>query len=67
MKCNVGGIDRIARIVIGIVLVAIGIFAGLDLTWKIVVFVLAAIMFLTAAVSFCPINAAIGLNTCGKK
>ena len=66
MKCNVGGIDRTARIIIGVVLLSVGIFVELSMIWKIVAFALAGIMFLTAAIGFCPINAVIGLNTCKK-
>lgn len=66
MKCNVGGIDRIARIVIGVVLLGVGIFVELGMVWKIVAFAVAGIMFLTAAIRFCPINSVIGLNTCTK-
>ena len=66
MKCNVGGIDRTACIIIGVVLLGVGIFVELSMIWKIVAFALAGIMFLTAAIRFCPINAVIGLNTCKK-
>lgn len=64
MKCNVGGIDRTGRIVIGIVLLAIGLMVPMDTLWQVVLLVLAAIALVTAVVRFCPVNAAIGLNTC---
>ena len=66
MKCNVGGIDRIARIVFGVVLLGVGIFVELSMVWKIVAFAVAGVMFLTATIHFCPINSVIGLNTCTK-
>ncbi len=64
MKCNVGGMDRTARIVLGVVLLAVGFFAPLSAAWQIVVFVIAAIALLTAIVGFCPANAIVGINTC---
>lgn len=69
MKCNVGGIDRTGRIVLGIVLLLVGLVAPIEMTWRIVALVIAAIALVTAAVRFCPANAIIGINTCeaGKK
>lgn len=70
MKCNVGGIDRTGRIVIGIVLLLVGLAAPLDMIWRIVALVIAAIALLTGIVRFCPANAILGINTCereGKK
>jgi hypothetical protein len=70
MKCNVGGIDRTGRIVLGVALGVVGLAAPLDMTWMIVVLVVAAIALVTAAVRFCPANAILGINTCegeGKK
>ena len=70
MKCNVGGIDRIGRIVIGIALLVVGLAVPLDMTWRIVSLVIAAIALVTATARFCPANAIFGINTCegaGKK
>jgi len=69
MKCNVGGIDRIGRIILGIVLLLVGLVAPIDMTWRIVALVIAAIALVTAAVRFCPANAIFGINSCeiGKK
>lgn len=64
MKCNVGGIDRTGRIVIGLVLLVIGLAAPLEMVWRIAVLVIAAIALITAAVRFCPANALFGINTC---
>jgi len=64
MKCNVGGIDRTGRIVIGIVLLLVGLAAPLDMIWRIVVLIVAAIALLTGIVRFCPANAILGINTC---
>ncbi len=64
MKSNVGGIDRTLRIVVGIVLLLVGLLAPLEMTWRIVALVVAAIALVTAFVRFCPINAMLGINTC---
>ena len=70
MKCNVGGIDRTIRIVLGLVLLVVGLAAPIEMTWRIVALVIAGIALVTATVGFCPANAIFGINTCegkGKK
>jgi hypothetical protein len=69
MKCNVGGIDRTGRIVLGIVLLLVGLTAPIEMTWRIAALVIAAIALVTATVRFCPVNAMLGINSCegGKK
>ena len=70
MKPNVGGMDRIGRIVIGVVLLIIGLAAPISAVWQIVALVVAAVALVTAVVRFCPANALLGINTCkleGKK
>jgi hypothetical protein len=64
MKPNVGGIDRIGRIVVGIVLLVVGLAAPISAMWQIVALVVAAIALITAVVQFCPLNALLGINTC---
>ena len=64
MKPNVGGVDRNPRIVVGIILLVIGVAAPLEMTWRIVALVVAAVALVTAAVRFCPANALLGINTC---
>lgn len=64
MTCNVGGIDRIGRTIIGIVLLAVGFWAPLSLVWDTVVFVVAGILLITAVVQYCPLNALFGINSC---
>ena len=64
MKCNVGGIDRTGRIVLGVALGVVGLAAPIGMTWMIVALVVAAIALITATVRFCPANAILGINTC---
>ncbi len=62
MKSNVGGIDRIARIVIGIVLI------GLTLTGSIGVWGwLGVVPLATGVIGWCPPYAIFGWNTCSMK
>lgn len=62
MKSNVGGIDRILRIVIGLVLI------GLTLTGPIGVWGwLGVVPLATGAIGWCPPYAIFGWNTCATK
>lgn len=67
MQCNVGGVDRTGRIVVGIVLLLLGLLVPMAVGWKVVVFVLAAVALVTAVVRFCPANYLLGINTCKPK
>ena len=60
MKKNVGSSDRIVRIVLGIVVVASGLF--LQSWWGI----LGLVLLLTAGLNFCPLYSVIGLSTTKK-
>ncbi len=62
MKSNVGGIDRILRAVLGLVLIALAATGTIGL-WGYVGVVLLA----TAAFSFCPAYPLLGINTCPMK
>jgi hypothetical protein len=62
MKLNVGGIDRILRIVVGLVLI------GLTLTGTIGVWGwLGVVPLATGAIGWCPPYAIFGFNTCSMK
>lgn len=62
MKANVGGIDRILRIVIGLVLI------GLTVTGTIGVWGwLGVVPLATGAIGWCPPYAILGFNTCAMK
>lgn len=62
MKANVGGIDRIARIVLGLVLIALAATGTVGVWGWIGVVPLA-----TGALGFCPLYPLIGLSTCPAK
>ncbi|MCB8746342.1 DUF2892 domain-containing protein [Rhodoferax sp. U2-2l] len=62
MKSNVGGIDRMLRIVLGLVLI------GLTLSGTIGVWGwIGVVPLATGFISFCPLYPLLGINTCAKK
>lgn len=65
MKANVGGVDRVIRVVVGLVLLALGIFA-IGGFWQWLSIIVGAILLLTGLVSFCPLYALIRVNTAKK-
>jgi len=63
MKKNVNTIDRIIRVVAGGVLMGTGFTGVIPGAWGIAAGVVGLVLVATAAVSFCPIYAALGLST----
>ena len=62
MKSNVGGIDRILRAVIGLVLIALAATGTVGLWgW------IGVVPLLTAAFGFCPAYPLLGVSTCPMK
>lgn len=61
MKSNIGGIDRILRIVVGLVLMSLAATGAIG-AWGWVGFVPLA----TALFRFCPAYTILGINTCSK-
>lgn len=61
MPVNVGTLDRIARLVFAVILVAVFVFAPSPIRW---IGVIAAIPLLTGAIAFCPLYSLFGINTC---
>lgn len=62
MKANVGGIDRILRIVIGLVLIALAATGTVGVWGWIGIVPLA-----TAAMGFCPLYTLLGFSSCPVK
>jgi hypothetical protein len=62
MKSNVGGIDRILRIVLGLALIALTL-TGTIGVWGWIGLVPLA----TAVFGFCPLYTVLGMNTCAMK
>jgi len=67
MMCNVGGIERPMRIVLGVLLIGIGALAGLSTVGMGIALAVGAILLLTGAIGFCPLMALLGINTCAAK
>jgi hypothetical protein len=62
MKSNVGGIDRILRILLGLVLI------GMTLTGNIGIWGwIGVVPLVTGAVGWCPPYAILGISTCSMK
>lgn len=68
MTKNVGKLDRVFRLILGVVLLAVPYVSGMALfnsTTATVVSVIAGLVMLaTAAMSFCPIFRIFGIRTC---
>jgi hypothetical protein len=60
MTKNVGGIDRILRVVFGIVFIVFGVIQG-GAWWALAAF--GAVLIFTAATSFCGLYTALGIDT----
>lgn len=66
MGANVGGIDRVLRIIVGLALIgwALNLFPGIEASpwgW------IGIVPLATALIGFCPLYRVIGVNTCGAK
>lgn len=58
MGKNVGGIDRILRIIVGLALIASALFADFVWGW------IGVVPLLTALIGFCPAYTLFGIKTC---
>ena len=61
MKPNVGGIDRILRIVVGLALIGWAVMGGPVSAW------IGALPLATGAIGWCPPYAVFGFSTCAMK
>lgn len=67
MKKNMGGADRIIRVIIAAVVTLLFFTNVISGTVGIVLLVLAGVFLLTSIVSFCPLYAPFGISTCPMK
>ena len=67
MKKNMGGADRIIRLVLAAVMAGLYFTDTVTGTFGIVLLVLAIVFTLTSLVSFCPLYTLFGMNTCSAK
>lgn len=67
MKKNMGGVDKLVRLVVALLMV-IAYFGGfVEGTLGVVLLVVAAVFVLTSMVSFCPLYTMFGINSCPSK
>ena len=64
MTTNESSVDRIIRLVVGIVALVAAFAVGLGSLGGIILAVVGVVMLVTAAVGFCPLYRLFGVNTC---
>ncbi len=68
--CNIGGVDRGLRIIIGVAFVTLGFFPqfiGVAGVGQIVFWAIGTIGVVTGLVTVCPLYSLLGFNTCKPK
>ena len=61
MKVNVGGVDRLVRVVVGVALIVWAFTGGPWWAW------IGILPLATAAIGFCPLYVPFGISTCPRK
>ena len=67
MTKNMGGTDRIIRVIVAIIALTLYFTGTLTGTVGIIALVVAGALLLTSFISFCPLYTILGMNTCGVK
>ncbi|MEZ4933074.1 MAG: DUF2892 domain-containing protein [Saprospiraceae bacterium] len=67
MKKNMGSADRIIRVILAIIFAALYFTGTVTGTLGVVLLVFGAVFLLTSLVSFCPLYAPFGINSCPVK
>lgn len=62
MSANVGGVDRILRVIVGLILISL-VFVGPQTPWGWI----GLVPLLTGVIGFCPAYRIFGLSTCPMK
>jgi hypothetical protein len=65
LPLNVGPIDRVVRMVLGIALVAVAVGGSVAGPLLAVTWIVAAIALVTGAIGFCPLYFVLGISTAG--
>lgn len=63
MRTNESTVDRVIRVALAAVAVVVALLVGAGTALGIILFVVAAILLITAAVGFCPLYRILGLRT----
>lgn len=61
MKCNIGKTDKIIRLILGVVIIAVGYY------FKCWLGVIGIVLIATALLNWCPLYIPFGINTCKKE
>ncbi|MDQ6973408.1 MAG: DUF2892 domain-containing protein [Mariprofundaceae bacterium] len=64
MKGNVGGIDRVVRLIGGAAFIAGGFLAGFDAPWNYVAMGVGGVFLATGLMKFCLLYTILGINSC---
>ncbi len=67
MTANVGTTDRVIRIVLGIILIALGLSHAVTGALAIAAYVVGAVALVTGVFRYCPAWSVFGINTCPLK
>lgn len=67
MKKNMGGTDKLIRVIIALVIALLYFNEIITGTLGVILLVFAGVFVLTSLVSFCPLYTLFGINTCKKK
>jgi len=60
---NMGGLDRLGRLIAGLALLTASFFGALATGWQVATLAAATVLLTTAAVGFCPGYVPLGINT----
>ncbi|MEN6571478.1 MAG: DUF2892 domain-containing protein [Anaerolineaceae bacterium] len=63
MKKNESGLERVLRVLAGLVLLGFGIFGSVSGAWQVVILAVGGLLLLTGAVGFCPLYALFKFST----
>ncbi len=66
IKANEGTLDRILRVVLGLLLLVLALLQVVSGIWLWVAAIVGAILLVTGLVGFCPLYTLLKINTCGK-
>ncbi len=66
-ECNVGGVEKVIRIVLGVLLIGLGLLGVFTGTVAVLGYIIGIIALVTGIVGYCPASALLGINTCRRK
>ncbi len=67
LECNVGGVEKIIRMVLGVVLIGLGLLGVFTGAIAALGYIIGVIALVTGVAGYCPASALLGINTCRTK